>query len=395
MARRKYGKQLKLALVHDWLDTWGGAENVLMDLRGAFPEAPVYTLVDFMDARERALLGPGSITTSTIQRLPGARLHFRRYLPLFSAAIRRFDLSGFDVIVSNSHAVAKFARKATQQQLHICYCHTPMRYAWDLRDRYLAESGLDGGATGMLARTILAHLRRQDLAGNDGVDKFIGNSHFIAERIRRCYDRDADVVHPPVDTDRFRPGETRGEHYLTVSRLVPYKQVNAIVAAFAQMPDRRLVVAGGGPMLAELRTTAPPNVELLGHVPAAELVPLMQGARAFVFAAEEDFGIAPLEAQACGLPVIALERGGVMETILANNAALTGVFFSESTPSAIADAIARFEAGPAIDPDACRRNALRFSRHRFRDEFRAYVTQSWTAFRARPERPSPQVQRTA
>lgn len=372
---------MKLALVHDWLDTWGGAENVLVELRRVFPDAPVYTLVDFLTESDRTLLGPAPIFTSAIQRLPGARAHFRRYLPLFPAAMRRFDLSGYDVVLSNSHAVAKFARVGPGQ-LHICYCHTPMRYAWDLRDQYLAESGLATGLTGMLARRVLEHIRHLDLAGNDGIQRFVGNSHYIAARIRRCYDRDADVIYPPVDTEHFVRG-TATDYYMTVSRLVPYKQVDALVEAFAQMPDRRLIVAGGGPKLAELRAAAPGNVELRGRVSDAELLSLMQGARAFLFAAEEDFGIAPLEAQACGLPVIALGRGGVAETVCVEDGpGRTGEFFSEATPAAIAQAVRRFESGLPIDPEACRRNALRFSRLRFREEFRAYVGQHWSAFTA-------------
>jgi glycosyltransferase involved in cell wall biosynthesis len=373
---------LKLALVHDWLDTWGGAENVLVELRKTFPEAPVYTLVDFLDESDRALLGPAPVFTSMIQHLPGARSHFRRYLPLFPAAMRRFDLDDYDVILSNSHAVAKFAHTG-KKQLNICYCHTPMRYAWDLRDRYLTDGGLGSGLAGFLARSALERIRRADLAANAGIHRFVGNSQYIAARIRRCYHRDADVIYPPVDTARFVRGQATEDYFVTVSRLVPYKQVDALVQAFAQMPDRRLVVAGSGPKLAELRATAPGNVELRGYVSAPELLPLMQGARAFLFAAEEDFGIAPLEAQACGLPVIALGRGGVAETVRDDDSAQrTGVFFSESTPTAIAAAVRRFEAGHPIDPEACRINALRFSRDRFRDEFRAYVDTHWAAFRS-------------
>ena len=367
---------MKLALVHDWLDTWGGAESVLVELRTLFPDAPLYTLVDFLDPDARARLGPAPIHASLVQSLPRARWHFRNYLPVFPSAMRRFDLSEYDVILSNSHAIAKFARTKITQ-LHLCYCHTPMRYAWDLREQYLTQTRLGRGPAGALVRALLGRLRRQDLESNNRVDRFVANSRYIADRIRRCYGRDSDVIYPPVDTERFVPGAARGDYYLTVSRLVPYKRVDAIVAAFARMGSKRLVVAGGGPGLAALRAQAPPNVEIVGHVAAPELLQLMQRARAFLFAAEEDFGIAPLEAQACGIPVIALARGGVAETISAGSSG-TGVFFAEATAEAIIDAVALFEGGPHISADACRSNALRFGQARFRDEFRAYVDAQWS-----------------
>jgi glycosyltransferase involved in cell wall biosynthesis len=371
---------LKLALVHDWLDTWGGAENVLAELRAMFPDAPLFTLVDFLEPAQRGRLGPAPIHVSAIARLPRARRHFRKYLPWFPAAMRRFDLADYDVILSNSHAVAKFAR-AGPNGLHLCYCHTPMRYAWDLREQYLAETGIASGVAGVAARAILARLRRQDVAANSGVDSFIANSGFIAERIRRCYDRDSEVIYPPVDTDQFEPGTAGpGEHYLTVSRLVPYKRVDAIVAAFRQMPDRRLIVVGGGPALEDMRATAPSNVEIAGPLPGLRMLAMLQSARAFVFAAEEDFGIAPLEAQACGVPVIALGRGGVFETVVgapAPNA--TGVFFPEVAVEAIVQAVRRFESGPVLSRENCRANAIRFGRARFREEFREFVEVRWGA----------------
>jgi glycosyltransferase involved in cell wall biosynthesis len=386
---------LKIALVHDWLDSWGGAENVLVDLRRIFPDAPVYTLVDFLTAPERARLGPAPIRTSFIQRMPGARSNFRRYLPLFPTAIRSLDLDAFEVILSNSHAVAKLA-PTHPGQLHICYCHTPMRYAWDQRDRYLAESGLAHGVAGFIARATLERMRRIDLAGNDSIQQFVGNSHYIAKRIRRCYHSDADVIYPPVDTGYFVPGRSSQDYFVTLSRLVPYKQVDVLVEAFVRMPDRRLIVAGGGPMLDELRAVAPPNVELRGHVDAVDLLPLLQNARAFLFAAEEDFGIAPLEAQACGVPVIALGHGGVAETVDGgDHARRTGVFFSEPTPAAIVDAVRRFDEGPPISREACRVNALRFSRSRFRDEFRAYIDSQWAAFRNKLQSAKPGHPHTA
>ena len=364
---------MKLTLVHDWLDAWGGAENVLVELRSMFPDAPVFTLVDFLEPSVRERLGPAPIYTSALARLPHARAHFRKYLPWFPSAIRHFDLSDYDVILSNSHAVAKFAKRSGNQ-LHLCYCHTPMRYAWDLREQYLDRAGIARGVIGTMARGVLSRLRAQDLRANRHVDRFIANSDHIAERIRRCYGRDSDVIYPPVDTDYFQPGNEVDDYYLTVSRLVPYKHVEAIVAAFAQLRDRKLLVVGTGPGLDSLRANAPANVQVEGQLPAGRLLERMQGARAFVFAAEEDFGIAPLEAQACGVPVIALARGGVHETVGGHpGREATGTFFPEATADAIAKAIVAFEHGPVIPRQACRANALRFGRRRFRDEFHAYV----------------------
>jgi glycosyltransferase involved in cell wall biosynthesis len=373
---------LKIALVHDWLVTWGGAENVLVDLLSVFPDADVLTLVDFMPSALRARLGTAVVRPSRLQRWPFANPHFRRYLPMFASAMRALDASRYDVIIANSHSVAKFVR-ARPDQLFICYCHTPMRYAWDLRETYLTQTGLAHGVRGRVVRRVLDRLQRQDLASNAGITRFVGNSVNVARRIARLYGRDADVIHPPVDTERFVPGSVVGEHYVTVSRLVPYKRIDVLVDAFARMPGRRLVVAGSGPELAALRARATPNVEVRGHVRDDELVPLVQSARAFVFAADEDFGIAPIEAQACGVPVIALDRGGVQETI-GDGVPQTGELFEIATPDAVVAAVERFERRGVASRAACRANAERFSRPRFRAAFATYVDQAWTSFRHRP-----------
>ena len=257
-----------------------------------------------------------------------------------------------------------------------------MRYAWDLRETYLRQTGLAYGVRGRVVRRVLDRLQRQDLASNAGITRFVANSANVARRIARLYGRDADVIHPPVDTERFVPGPGVGDHYVTVSRLVPYKRVDVLVDAFARMPARRLVVAGAGPELAALRRRATPNVEVRGHVGDTELVPLVQSARAFLFAADEDFGIAPLEAQACGVPVIALDRGGVQETV-GGGVPLTGELFDAATPEAVVAAVERFESRAAASRDACRTNAERFSRPRFRAAFATYVDHAWTSFRHR------------
>ena len=366
---------MRIAIVHDWLDTWGGAELVLAELLALYPDADLFTLVDFMTPQDRARLRPRSIRTSFIQRLPFARTAFRRYLPLFPRAIESFDLSAYDLVISSSHAVAKGAR-TTSAQLHICYCYTPMRYAWDLRDQYLRQTGLDRGFKGRAVRRSLARLRSWDRGASKRVDCFVAISQTIAERIRRCYDRESAVIFPPVPAPSIDTEVSRDSAYVTVSRLVPYKRVDLIVDAFRLLPDRQLVVIGDGPERARIEAAAGPNVRLLGRAPDEIRDRWLGTARAFVFAAEEDFGIAPLEAQARGTPVIAYGRGGVLETIRGLDAAApTGVLFTEQTPEAIAAGVRVYEANAQrITASACRENAARFSAHRFRREFAALVT---------------------
>jgi glycosyltransferase involved in cell wall biosynthesis len=261
---------------------------------------------------------------------------------MFPVAVRSLDVRDFDVVISNSHAVAKGVR-THDRQLHVCYCLSPMRYAWDLREQYLRESGLAHGAKGFFARGMLEGLRRWDAATSDHVDVFATLSHYIADRIQRAYARDATVVYPPVDTEFFTPGpatEARGEYYFTASRFVPYKRIDLIARAFASMPNRQLIIAGTGPDVEKIRAAAGPNVTLVGRVDRFRLRELLRGARAFLFAAEEDFGIVPVEAQACGTPVIAFGKGGACETVNDD----TGVFFLDQTSDAIVDAIELFEA---------------------------------------------------
>ncbi|MEO8345770.1 MAG: glycosyltransferase [Betaproteobacteria bacterium] len=365
---------MRIAIVHDWLDTWGGAELALEQLLSLYPAAELYTLVDFMSSADRARLGARSIHTSFIQQLPFARTGFRRYLPLFPRAIERFDVAGYDLVLSSSHAVAKGVR-TTPAQLHICYCYTPMRYAWDLQDQYLAQVGLAHGLRGRVVRRSLARLRAWDRGASKRVSHFVAISHAIAERIRRCYGRESTVIYPPVATPVQEREPARTKAYVTVSRLVPYKRVDLIVAAFRLLPDRELVVIGDGPERARVEANAGPNVRLLGRTSDGVRDQWLAEARAFVFAADEDFGIAPLEAQARGTPVIAYGRGGALETILALDAvAPTGVYFAEQTPEAIAAAVREYEANAArISVAACRANAARFSDGRFRGEFAAFV----------------------
>ena len=374
-------------MVHDWLDTWGGAETVLEELLGLFPQAHLYTLLDFFPAKDRARLGDRPISTSMVQRIPFARRFFRYYLPLFPRAIEHLDLRDFDLVISNSHAVAKGVRSGPGQ-LHICYCYTPMRYAWDLQDQYLRQTGLDNGAIGWLARRLLARLRRWDRDSSAGVDHFIAISEHIARRIERCYGRSSLVIYPPLpDAAPLGSRVAPEAYYLTVSRFVPYKRVDLIVQAFARLPERQLVVIGEGPERARIEAVAGPNVRFLGRVNDGERDDWIAAARAFVFAADEDFGIAPLEAQALGIPVIALNRGGSIETIRGlDQPNPSGVLFDEQSAAAITEAVRRFEqVAERISAEACRQNAARFAAPRFRAEFSQAVATRWADFCAERE----------
>lgn len=374
---------MKIALVHDWLTVYAGAERVLEEMLRVYPDADLFSLIDFVPEGDRGFLGRRRVHTSFLQRLPAARTHYRRYLPLMPFAVRQLDLSGYDLILSNSHAFAKSVVTAPTQ-LHVCMCHTPMRYAWDMQEQYLRDAGL-GGIMGMAGRWLLRRLRDWDADTARDVDVFLANSHNIAERIRRAYQRDATVLYPPVDVEAFTPGGSRGDIYVTASRIVPYKRIELIVEAFARMPSRRLVVIGDGPSAKDIRKNATSNIQFLGHQPFEVLRDHLRRGRAFIFAAEEDFGIAPLEAQACGTPVIALAKGGALETIRGlEHAEPTGVFFSEPTARDLQDAVSLFERDEArISASACRTNALRFRSERFRHELRGLVSDSWERFRQR------------
>jgi len=378
----------RVAIVHDWLDTWGGGENVLAELLRAHPDADLFALVDFLPDALRARIGGRRARTTFLQRVPGARRHFRMMLPLFPRAIESLDMSPYDLVISDSHAIAKGVRTAPSQ-LHVCYCHTPMRYAWDLRDQYLGPHGLGAGWRGALAHRVLDRLRVWDRRSSGRVTEFVANSQFVRDRIARCYGRAAAVIHPPVDTVFFTPAGDRApparDYYFAASRWVPYKRMDLVARAFRDLPDRRLVMAGDGPEHARVRDAAGPNVEFAGAVSQEAMRDLLRGARAFVFAAEEDFGILPVEAQACGTPVIAYGRGGARETIHDRaDGHPTGRFFAEQTPEALAAAVRRFEADfPPIDPRDCRASAERFSAERFHREWSAFVAQAQDGFRRR------------
>jgi glycosyltransferase involved in cell wall biosynthesis len=372
-------QELRVAVIHDWLVTDAGAERVLTRMLHLFPQADVYSTVNFLSEKHQYLTAGHTVFTSFIQKLPAAHKHYRQYLPLMPLAVEQFDLSGYDVVISSSHAVAKGVITGPDQ-LHVCMCYSPIRYAWDLQHQYLRESGLERGPRGAAVRALLHYLRLWDVRTAAGVDLFISISDFIARRVQKTYRRPSLVLYPPVDTDAFTPGQDRGDYYLTASRMVPYKRIDLIVEAFARMPDRRLVVIGDGPEMDKVRALATPNVTLLGYQPFEVMREHMRRARAFVFAAEEDFGIAPIEAQACGTPVIAYGRGGALETI---QEGVTGLFFAEQTPRSVMDAVFRFEDAGELSPAACRQNALRFSTERFDGEFARAMREAWQLWQNR------------
>ncbi len=373
---------MKIAIVHEWLDTYAGSERVLEQLLLAWPEADLFVVCDFLPEDERGFLGGKVPRTSFIQSLPFARKHFRKYLSLMPLAIEQFDLSGYDLVLSSSHAVAKGVLTGPGQ-VHVSYIHSPMRYAWDLQHQYLRESGMDRGIKGALTRMMLHRLRIWDRASSAGVDVLVANSSYIAERIRKVWRRESVVVHPPVAVSRFTLRREKQDYYLVASRMVPYKRIELVTAAFRRMPERKLVVIGDGPNMKAVREAASEaaNITFLGRVSQPELISRMQGARASLHAAEEDFGIAIVEAQACGTPMIAYGRGGALDIVRAPPAnEPTGVFFPEQTADSIVEAVERFEAfDGAITPEACRANAMRFGEAVFRDAMKGLVARELKA----------------
>jgi glycosyltransferase involved in cell wall biosynthesis len=374
---------MRIAVVHDWLITYAGSERVLQQILTLYPEASLFSLLDCLMPGERSLILNKEVSTSFIQNLPFSRKRYRSYLPLMPYAIEQFDFSEYDLVISSSHAVAKSAR-TNRGQLHICYCHTPIRYVWDLRDQYLKEAGLDRGIKGWLANRILDHIQRWDASTGDRPDYYIANSRFIAERIKRAYGRDSSVIYPPVDVENFPLRTTKKEDfYLAASRLVPYKKMDLITKAFSAMPEKKLVVIGDGPDLEKVKLHAGQNVHFLGYQPHDTLTDYMQRAKAFVFAAEEDFGIVPVEAQACGTPVIAFGRGGALETVIplgidsgrqGRENKPTGVFFYEQTTNALRGAVRLFERHQEVfSGQEIRNNAMRFSIDRFKREFKEFI----------------------
>ncbi|MGQ4648249.1 glycosyltransferase [Lyngbya aestuarii] len=370
----------KIVLVHEWLTpkATGGSELVVQEIL-KYIDADLYALIDFESTNPQSYLFGRKIGTTFLQNLPFAHRGVQKYLPLLPLAIEQLDLREYDVIVSSSHAVAKGVL-TNPQQLHICYCHTPMRYAWDLTFDYLHSSPMGQGPQGLITRYLLHRLRQWDVISANRVDFFIANSQYTARRIWRCYRRPAEVIYPPVNIERFHLLTQKEDFYLTVSRLVSYKQVSVIVAAFNQL-GYPLVVIGDGPELPQIRQLAKSNVKVLGFQPDAVVEQYMAQAKAFVYAACEDFGIALVEAQACGAPVIAYGAGGARETVIdirEHPEGATGIFFSSQTPAALIEAVKFFEASQAaFSPQRSRLNAAGFAPKIFAERYLTFLERSY------------------
>jgi glycosyltransferase involved in cell wall biosynthesis len=370
MARARDGAP-RVAVVHDWLTGMRGGEKVLEAICAIYPQATIFTLVRVRGSVSLAIEAR-SVRTSAVQWLPSARRHYRQYLPLFPAVVEWFDLDEYDIVISSSHCAVKSVVPAGRA-VHVCYCHSPMRYAWDQFEAYFGPNQV-GTVRNRLLKPVMAHLARWDRATAGRVDSFVANSQYVAARIRRYYNRGSTVVYPPVDTEFYRPADNPrpvDPCFLVVSALVPYKKVDVAIDACreARVP---LKVVGIGPEMARLRRSAGPDVEFLGWRSDEEIRELYQQSTGVLLPGVEDFGIVPVEAQACGCPVIATAVGGATETVVHGE---TGLLVGEPSAAAFADAVARTRR-TSFDPAAIRQHALRFSRNRFMNEFRATIDEA-------------------
>lgn len=370
---------MKVAIVQEWLVTVGGSDKVVKAILDVFPDADIYTLVAKKEVCDELGIPWEKVHTSFIQKMPLGTKKHRAYLPLFPFAIEQFDLRGYDVVISSSHCVAKGVLTKADQ-LHICYCHSPIRYCWDMYNEYLEESHLDKGFKSWLVRLMLHPIRQFDAIAGSRVDYYISNSDYVGQRIRKTYRRKATTIHPNIDISNFELCNDKQEYYLASSRLVAYKKIDTIIKAFNHMPDKKLVVIGGGPNLEAYRKLAKDNVTVMGYQPFDVLKDKMQHAKAFVFAADEDFGMIPIEAQSCGTSVIAYGHGGSLETV---NGGKTGLFFKEQTPEAIVEAVNKFESMGAqpFAPADCRQWAEGFSEERFKREIKEFVEEKYEEFK--------------
>jgi glycosyltransferase involved in cell wall biosynthesis len=366
---------INTAIIHEWLVTIAGAESVLQSIHKLFPGS-IYTLFHDRDAMKNSPWENIPVTTSILQRFPLARKHHRLFLPLFPMAVEQFDLRQHKLIISSSYAVAKGVLNSSDQ-LHICYCHSPMRYVWDLTFEYLEAEGVSHGVKSFLVRLLLHYIRMWDMVSSNRVNEFVANSSYIAHRIKKCYNRDAKVIYPPVDVDQFFVSEKKDGYFITLSRLVGYKRIDIIINAFNAL-KLPLLIVGDGPAMKKLKAIAGPTITFTGHQKGDEVQKLLANARAFVFSAEEDFGIVNVEAQASGLPVIAFGRGGAIETVIDGK---TGLFFYKQEVACLIDTIKEFlKREDTFNPHTIRANALRFPRSRFETEFKAFVDEAWERF---------------
>lgn len=361
---------MKKALIHDWYYTNGGAEKVIHSFNNIWDDFDHFALIDFLDENDRKYIFTGKNTkvkTSFIQKLPTSKSNHRKFLQLFPLAIEQFDLSEYDLIVSSSASIAKGVI-TNANQLHVSYVHSPMRYAWDLYHQYIKESKLKG-IKGWYAKRILSKIRLWDVINTNRVDYLIANSNYIARRIKKVYRREAKVIYPPVDIESFSLEVNKENYYVTASRLVSYKKIDLIVKAFSKMKDKKLIVIGEGPEMNKIKNIKSSNISVLGHVSFSDMVKYLQCAKAFVFASEEDFGIVPVEAQACGTPVLAYGKGGALETV---REGISGHFFYNQSVKSIIEGVKKME-NTKFDPEVVRENALKFSKERFEKEFKETV----------------------
>ena len=367
----------KIAIIHDWLVVYAGAEKVLEEIINLYPDADLFSLVDFIPDDKRDFLKNKKVQTSFIQKLPFSKTKYRTYLPLMPLAVEQFDLSSYDLVISSSHAVAKGVITGPDQ-LHISYVHSPIRYAWDLQHQYLRESGLDSGVKGWIAKYLLHRIRKWDIGTANRVDDFIANSSFIRRRIEKVYRRNSAVIHPPVSLNDFSLCMEKNDTYLTASRMVPYKKIDLIIRAFKLMPDKKLQVIGDGPDFEKLKALAKgsSNIELLGYQPFSKLKELMESSRAFVFAAEEDFGIIPVEAMACGTPVIAFGKGGILDTVIHKK---TGILFDDQSTESLINAISEFE-NSYFDYEEIRAHASAFATENFHSKFKNHIEKTYNNY---------------
>lgn len=372
---KKPFNELKVAIVHEWFVNHAGSEKVVQELLKIFPQASLFALVDFLKPDQRNYLEGRKVKTSFIQNLPFSRRNFRLYFPLFPVAVEGHDLREFDVIISSSHMVSK-GILCRQDQLHISYVHSPCRFAWDLYHQYLEEAGLKKGLKGFLAQYFLHRLRNWDIISLNRVQHFIANSTYISKRIQHVYNREAEVIYPPVDTERFGFDQLKGDYYFAAGRVVPYKKLDLIAEAFSKMPDQKLILCISGDI--QISYPSASNVDIRNNCSDKDFTSLMAGAKALVFAAEEDFGITMAEALACGTPVIAFAKGGAAEIV---EDGFSGLFFHKQDVDSIVEAVSRFEkAGLSWDSLQISKSANRFSKKNFRDKIRRSVESKWEAF---------------
>ncbi|WP_419213235.1 glycosyltransferase family 4 protein [Maribacter sp. X9] len=379
---------MKKALVHDWYTVYGGAERCVESFTNIWNDMDHYSLIDNLSEDNREIILKGRSTrNSFIQKLPFGKTKYRTYLPLFPLAIEQFDFNEYDLIISSSSSVAKGVL-TRPDQLHISYVYSPVRYAWDLYHQYLRESGLETGIKGFLAKYFLHKLRLWDYSTANRPDHYIAISKYVAKRIKKIYDKDALVIYPPVDTKSFTISERTENYYITCSRMVPYKKIDLIVEAFSKT-DKKLIVIGDGPDFNKISKLATANVEILGFLEKNKVLNLIKRAKAFIFAAEEDFGIAPIEAQAAGVPVIAFGKGGILETVNGQyphennlNKNVTGVFFEKQNIDSLLNAVQYFEKNSNLfDKNLIRENAQKFSVERFELEFKNTIEELYNSWK--------------